>query len=73
MSSAEAMKALRVTATTLDLLRPPRPSGNTELRAKGWRLEVSFPRAEYLQNGDKADFLHNILGFWKCGGGGKCT
>lgn len=42
------MKAFRVVATTLALLKPPRPSGRTELRANGFRLEVNFSRKWYL-------------------------
>lgn len=40
--SVEAMKVLRVAATTLALVKPPRPSGRTELRENGFRLKVSF-------------------------------
>lgn len=48
VGSVEAMKALRVVATTLALVKPPRPFGRTVLIVNAFKLEVSFPRAWYL-------------------------
>lgn len=42
VESVEAMKALRVVVTTLALVKPPWPSGRTELMMKGFTLKVSF-------------------------------
>ena len=53
VSSAEAMKELRVSLTILAFRKPPRPSGRTELRANGFTLKVSLLRHWYLQRGKK--------------------
>lgn len=58
--SAEDMKALRVVVTTLDLVKPPRPLGRTELMENGVRLKVSFLLWWYLQQ-DQKDTTNDVI------------
>lgn len=63
--SAEAMKVLRVVVITLDLVKPPRPLGRTELMANGFKLEVSFPIQWYLHREDSRRTRNDVVLKWK--------